>query len=42
MSNAEVLADYSDLEHADLLAALEYCPLTASTAVIVHGGADDR
>ena len=29
MSNAEVLADYPDLEHDDLLAALEYGALAA-------------
>jgi uncharacterized protein (DUF433 family) len=39
MTPDEVLADYPDLEHDDLLAALEYGALTASRTKIVPLGA---
>jgi uncharacterized protein (DUF433 family) len=39
MSNAEVLADYPDLEHDDLLAALEYGALAAGVRRVVPLGA---
>lgn len=39
MTVDEVLADYPDLEHDDLLAALEYGALTASRSKIVPLGA---
>lgn len=39
MTADEVLADYPDLEHDDLLTALEYGALTASRAKIVPLGA---
>lgn len=39
MTLAEVLADYPDLEHDDLLAALEYGALTAGRTKIVPLGA---
>ncbi|CAB4891538.1 unannotated protein [freshwater metagenome] len=43
MSNAEVLADYPDLEHDDLLAALEYGALAAGARrVVLDGGLADR
>ena len=39
MTLDEVLADYPDLEHDDMLAALEYGALTASRTKIVPLGA---
>jgi uncharacterized protein (DUF433 family) len=39
MTLDEVLADYPDLEHDDLLAALEYGALTAGRTKIVPLGA---
>ena len=39
MSNVEVLADYPDLEHDDLLAALEYGALAAGVRRVVPLGA---
>jgi uncharacterized protein (DUF433 family) len=39
MSSAEILADYSDLENDDLLAALEYGALAAGVRRVVPLGA---
>ena len=39
MSNADVLADYPDLEYDDLLAALEYGALAAGVRRVVPLGA---
>lgn len=39
MPNVEVLADYPDLEHDDLLAALEYGALAAGVRRVVPLGA---
>lgn len=39
MSNDEILADYSDLEHDDLLAALEYGALASGVRRVVPLGA---
>lgn len=38
MSNVEVLADFPDLEHDDLLAALEYGALAAGVRRVVPLG----
>ena len=39
MSNDEILADYPDLEHDDLLAALEYGALASGVRRVVPLGA---